>query len=153
QDPLVDPARRWAAEEYAGIGLDAMAAAFALGVPEMIAAAADDAALTALFAQQASLECRFDVLGTIVREHAADAWVDAVRTDAVALRDDGLIDQWCAAALVPDSWPALPQPTALDRLYRFLRRPLPPQTARALLRSRAVTATQGRIAAAGVLDF
>ena len=153
QDPLVDPARRWAAEEYAGIGLDAMAAAFALAVPEMIAAAADDAALTALFARQASLERRFDVLATIVREHAADAWIDALRTETVALRDDALVDQWCAAALAPESWPALPHPMALDRLYRFLRRPLPPPTASALLRSRAVTTTQGWMTAAGVLDF
>jgi hypothetical protein len=154
QDPVADPARRWAAEEYAGLGLDAMAAAFALPVAEMIAAAADDAALTALFARQASLERRFDVLGTIVREHAADAWIDAAGDGTVvALRDDALVDQWCAAALAPESWPALPQPVALERLYRFLRRPLPQPTARALLRSRAVASIQDWTAAGGLLDF
>ena len=50
--------RSWAAAEYAGIGLDAMAAAFGLSVAEMIAAAADDAPLLALFARQASIERR-----------------------------------------------------------------------------------------------
>src|SRR5262249_29786422 len=76
QAPGVDPARRWAAEEYAGLGLDTMAAAFVLSVPDMIAAAGDDAALTALFARQASIEGRFDVLAAIVRNHAGDAWTD-----------------------------------------------------------------------------
>src|SRR5262249_41580859 len=38
-------ARRWAADTFAGLGLDAMAAAFGLSVADMIAAAGDDAAL------------------------------------------------------------------------------------------------------------
>jgi uncharacterized protein DUF5691 len=154
RDPVADPARRWAAEQYAGLGLDAMAAAFALSLPEMVAAAADDAALTALFARQASIERRFDILGTIVREHAADAWIDAIGSDAVVpLGDDALVDQWCAAALVPEAWPALPHPEAFDRLYRFLRRPLPQPTARALLRSRTVGSMQGWMNVAGLLDL
>jgi hypothetical protein len=153
QDPVADPARRWAAEEYAGIGLDAMATAFALSLPEMVAAAADDAALTALFARQASLERRFDLLATIVREHAADAWIEAIGTGAaVELRDNVLVDQWCTAALAPEMWPALSY-RALDRLYRFLRRPLPQPTARALLRSRAVASLQGWTGDPSVLDF
>ncbi|HLH87378.1 MAG TPA: DUF5691 domain-containing protein [Xanthobacteraceae bacterium] len=152
QDPVGDPARRWAAEEYAGVGLDAMAAAFSLSLPEMIAAAADDAALTGLFARQASLDHRFDVLATIVREHAADAWLDAIGPGAaVALHDDALIDQWCAAALAPETWPDLSY-RALEQLYRFLRRPLPQPTARALLRSRAVASLHGWTADPRVLD-
>lgn len=154
QDPVADPARRWAAEEYAGIGLDAIAAAFALSPPELVAAAADDAALTALFARQASLERRFDLLASIVREHSADAWIDAIGDDAAApLRDDALVDQWCAAALAPETWAALPHPAALERLYRFLRRPLPQSTARALLRSRGVASMQGWTVAQGVLGL
>src|SRR5262249_13956208 len=125
QDPVADPARRWVAEEYAGIGLDAMAAAFAPAVPEMIAAAARDAHLTALFARQASIERRFDLLATIVREHAADAWIDAIGSGDVAeLRDVALADQWCAAALAPETWPEFSY-RAIELLYRFLRRPLP----------------------------
>ena len=152
QDPVSDPARRWAAEEYAGIGLDAMAEAFALPLPEMLAAAADDAALTGLFARQASLERRFDVLGTIVREHAADAWIDAIGTGAaVELPDDASVDQWCAAALTPEMWPDFSY-RALERLYRFLRRPLPQPTARALLRSRAVASMHGWSGDPRVLD-
>jgi hypothetical protein len=84
-----EAARSWAAAEYAGIGLDAMAAAFGLSVAEMIAAAADDAPLLALFARQASIERRLDVLATIVREHAADAWVDAIGTDGDKAPADG----------------------------------------------------------------
>jgi hypothetical protein len=139
--------RSWAAGEYAGIGLDAMAAAFGLPVAEMIAAAADDAPLLALFARQASIERRLDVLATIVREHAADAWVDAIGTEgdkapvdgdgAPGLPDDATIEQWCAAALVPGLWPTMPSAVQLERLYSFLRRPLPPAQARELLRSQA----------------
>jgi hypothetical protein len=132
--------RRWAVDEYAGVGLDAMAAAFELSIPNMIAAAADDAALLALFARQASIERRFDVLAAIVREQAVDAWIDAIGTDgggAAALPDDATIGAWCAAAIMPDLWPALPSPAHLDRLYGFLRRPLPLARARELLQSRA----------------
>ena len=93
--------RGWAAAEYAGVALDEMAAAFALPVSELIAAAADDAALTALFARQASIERRFDLLATIVREQTADAWIDAVGSGEVELPDDATIEQWCAAALAP----------------------------------------------------
>jgi hypothetical protein len=136
--PLANADRAWAAGEYAGLPIDEMAAAFALSVPDMIAAAADDAALTALFARQASIERRFGLLSTIVREHAADAWIDAVGSDdVIGLSDDAAIDQWCAAALVPRLWPTLPQPADLARLYGVLRRPLPLPQARELLQSRA----------------
>jgi hypothetical protein len=135
--------RRWAADEYAGIGLDAAAAAFGLSVEAMIAAAADDAPLRALFARQASIEHRFDLLGRIVREQAADAWIEAIGTSggashaALELPDDAAIERWCDAALAPDLWPTLPAPVQLDRLYGFLRRPLPLQKAGELLRSQA----------------
>src|SRR5262245_25241725 len=96
-----------------------MAAAFGLSVAEMIAAAADDAPLLALFARQASIERRYDVLATIVREQAADAWIDAIgpysdqsddggREGAAELPDEATIEQWCAAALAPGLWPAMP---------------------------------------------
>jgi hypothetical protein len=138
QPGSVDPARRWAVDEYAGIGLDAMAAAFGLPVAEMIAAADNDTALIALFARQASIERRFDILAAIVRNHAADAWIDAIGTGEVAeLRDDATIDQWCAAGLAPQLWPSLPYPMVLEGLYRFLRRPLPEPQARELLKSKA----------------
>jgi Family of unknown function (DUF5691) len=140
--------RSWAADEYAGIGLDAMAAAFGLGVAEMIAAGAGDAPLLALFARQASIERRFDVLAAIVREQAADAWVDAIggegdkagsadNSGAAELPDDATNEQWCAAALAPSLWPALPPAAHLERLYSFLRRPLPLTQGRELLQSRA----------------
>jgi Family of unknown function (DUF5691) len=146
--PVVAPAsptqagRRWAAEEYAGVGLDAMATAFGMSVAEMSAAAADDAPLLALFARQASLERRFDVLAAIVRDHSTDAWIDAIPDGAVAqeMLDDATIEQWCAAALAPALWPALPSPAHLDRLYVFLRRPLPHAQASELLGSRAFAA-------------
>jgi hypothetical protein len=139
--------RRWAAGEYAGIGLDAMAAAFGLPIADMIAAAADDAPLLALFARQASIERRFEVLAAIVREQAVDAWIDAIDTGNGAdgagrggtaeLPDDATMEQWCTAALAPELWPGLPSSAHLDLLYGFLRRPLPPAQARELLRSRA----------------
>jgi len=144
--PAADRGRRWAAEHYAGIGLDAMAAAFGLSVTEMIAAASDDSPLLALLARQASLEGRLDVLAGIVREHVADAWIDAIGmsnvtgrdADSVSeLPDDAMAEAWCAAAIVPGLWPTLPPDADLDRLYGFLRRPLPPSQARELLRSRA----------------
>jgi hypothetical protein len=150
----VDPGRRWAAAEYAGLGLDAMAVAFALPVSEMIAAAADDAALTGLFARQASIERRFDVLAGIVRNHASDAWIDALGTGDVAeLTDDATIDQWCAAALAPQLWPSMPAPAELERLYRFLRRPLPLPQARELLQSRAFASIHGSAGPSGMLGF
>ena len=99
-----------------------------------------DAPLLALFARQASLERRFDVLAAIVREHAADAWIDAIGADVGSLpefHEDAMIEQWCTAALAPELWPALPGPADLDRLYGFLRRPLPQRQARELLQSRA----------------
>lgn len=148
----IDPARGWAAAEYAGLGLDAIAAAFALSIPDLIAAAADDAALTALFARQASIERRFDVLATIVRDHAADAWIDAVGTED-ELPDDATIEQWCAAALAPGLWPSLPHPAELERLYRFLRRPLPPPQARELLQSRAFASLRDDTSSSGALDW
>lgn len=139
--------RSWAAAEYAGIGLDAMAAAFGLSVAEMIGAAADDAPLLALFARQASIERRFDVLAPIVREHAVDAWIDAIGPTAdeapangdgaSELPDDAMIEPWCAAALAPGLWPTMPSAAQLERLYGFLRRPLPPAQARELLQSKA----------------
>jgi Family of unknown function (DUF5691) len=130
--------RRWAAEEYAGVGLDAMAAAFGMSVADMVAAASDDAPLLALFARQASLERRFDVLAAIVREHSSDAWIDAIPDDGDAQGlDDSTIEQWCAAALAPALWPALPAPAHLDRLYVFLRRPLPLAQTSEVLASRA----------------
>jgi hypothetical protein len=136
---VVDPVRRWAADEYAGLELDAMAAAFALSASDIIAAAADDAALTALFARQASRERRFDILAAIVHNHAADAWIDAIGTSPVVeLRDDTMIDRWCEAALAPPLWPSLPAPAMLENLYCFLRRPLPQPQAEQLLRSRAL---------------
>lgn len=143
---LAEAGRRWAAEEYAGLGLDAMATAFAMSVAEMLAAAADDAPLLALFARQSSFERRFDVLAAIVREHSADAWIDAIPdgTSAQEMLDDVTIAQWCAAALAPALWPALPSPAHLDRLYVFLRRPLPLAQANELLASGAF----GAIAAA-----
>jgi hypothetical protein len=133
---LANADRAWAAGEYAGLPLDEMAAGFAMTVPDMIAAAADDAALIALFARQASIERRFDLLATIVREHAADAWVDAVEAGAELL-DDATAERWCAAALVPQLWPALPRPADIARLYGVLRRPLPLAQARELLQSQA----------------
>ena len=134
----IDQARRWAVDEYAGIGLDAMAAAFGLPVAEMIAAAANDTALLALFARQASMEHRFDILAEIVRNHAADAWIDAVGTsEVVELRDEPMIEAWCAAALAPQLWPQLPYPMVMEALYCFLRRPLPEPQARELLKSKA----------------
>jgi hypothetical protein len=141
-DAALDAARCWAADEYVGLGLDAIAAALALTVADMIAAAADDAPLLALFARQATIERRFDVLALIVREHAADAWIDSIATDAgnsevTALPDDTTIERWCAAALVPELWPALPAAAQLGRLYTFLRGSLPLDQARALLQSRA----------------
>jgi hypothetical protein len=80
------------------------------------------------------------VLAAIVREHAVDAWIDAIGADVGSLpefHEDAMIEQWCTAALAPELWPALPGPTDLDRLYGFLRRPLPQRQARELLRSRA----------------
>jgi hypothetical protein len=131
--------RRWAVDEYAGVGLDAIAAAFGLSVADMVTAATDDRPLLALFARQASLERRFDVLAAIVREHAADAWIDALPEHGGVgeLPDDATIEQWCAAALAPGLWSRLPEPQHLASLYGFLRRPLPPDQARELLRSRA----------------
>jgi len=139
--------RRWAADRYAGVGLDAMAAAFGLPVTDMVAAAADATPLLALFARQASMERRFDVLARIVREHAADAWLDAIGRDgdaaedagrnAAAAWDDATIEQWCAAAIAPGLWTTLPPVSDLERLYRFLRRPLPLEQARELLQSPA----------------
>jgi hypothetical protein len=157
----VEAGRRWAAGEYAGVGLDAMAAAFGLPIPDMIAAAADDAPLLALFARQASIERRFEVLAAIVREHGVDAWIDAIETGngadgagrgaTVELPDDATAEQWCAAALAPELWPALPSFAHLDRLYGFLSRPLPPAQARALLRSRAFAAIANVASSPGVI--
>lgn len=139
--------RRWAADRYAGVGLDAMAAAFDLSITDMVAAAADATPLLALFARQASMERRFDVLARIVREHAVDAWLDAIGRDgdaaedaglnAAAAWDDATIEQWCAAAIAPGLWTTLPPVSDLERLYRFLRRPLPLEQARELLQSPA----------------
>lgn len=134
----INPVRSWAAGEYAGIGLDAIAAALGLSVADMIAGASDDAGLLALIARQATIERRLDVLATIVRDHAADAWTDAIGTGTAAdLGGDATIDQWCAAALAPKLWPVLPAAAELESLYRFLRRPLPQSQARDLLHSRA----------------
>jgi hypothetical protein len=132
----VDPVRAWVTAEYAGLGLDEIAAAFALPLAEMIAAAADDSALIALFARQAAIERRFDLLATIVREHAADAWIDAIGSGPEP-GDDAAVEPWCAAALAPQLWPAMPHPAELERLYGFLRRPLPLAQARELMQSRA----------------
>jgi hypothetical protein len=149
--------RRWAIDSFAGLGLDAMAAAFELPLADMIAAASDDALLRALFARQASLERRFDFLSAIVREYAADAWVDAIGADVGTVRElyeDAAVEQWCTAALAPELWPALPSPTDLERLYGFLRRPLPPAQGRELLRSQAFASrasTQGPPGALGML--
>jgi hypothetical protein len=153
--------RRWAAGEYSGVGLDAMSAALGLPVPAMIAAAAADVSLLALFARQASIEGRLDVLAAIVREHAADAWIDAIGTGrdgasaespdmAIELMDAAAIDAWCEAALAPDLWPALPAPAQLDRLYRFLRRPLPLEKAGELLQSRAFATLSNAASSPGV---
>jgi len=136
----ITAARRWAVDSHAGLGLDAMAAAFELSCADMVAAASGDAPLLALFARQASLERRFDVLAAIVREHAVDAWIDAIGADVGSLpefHEDAMIEQWCTAALAPELWPALPGRADLDRLYGFLRRPLPQRQARELLQSRA----------------
>jgi hypothetical protein len=134
-------------DRYAGVGLDAMAAAFGLAITDMVAAAAEATPLLALFARQASMERRFDVLGRIVREHAVDAWLDAIGPDgdtaedvglnAAAAWDDATIEQWCAAAIAPGLWATLPPVAHLERLYRFLRRPLPLEQARELLQSPA----------------
>jgi hypothetical protein len=148
--------RRWAAEEYAGVGLDAIAAAFGLAIAGMIDAAGDDPALLALFARQASLERRFDVLATIAREHAADAWIDAIGSEArgvAELSDAGAREGWCAAALTPELWPALPTAPELDRLYGFLRGPLPEAQARALLRSQALAALSTAKAPVGTIGL
>jgi hypothetical protein len=133
--------RLWAASEYVGLPLGTMAAAFALTVPDMIAAASDDVALIALFARQASIERRFDLLATIVRDHAADAWVDAL--EGAELADDATADEWCAAALAPQLWPSLPNVAELVRLYGILRRPLPLAQARELMQSRAFATIHG----------
>ena len=153
--------RNWAADEYAGIGLDVMAAAFGLSVTDMIAAAADDLPLLAVFTRQASMERRFDVLAAIVREHAADAWIDAIGVDdkggnadgsgAAELPDDATLEQWCAAALAPRLWPVLPSAVQLERLYRFLRRPLPLTQGRELLQSRAFADLANAASAPGAI--
>jgi hypothetical protein len=149
-------ARRWAVDSYAGLGLDAMAAAFELSLADMIAAASGDAPLLALFARQASLEFRFDVLAGIVREYAADAWIDAIGAGVGSipeLHEDATIERWCKAAVAPELWPALPSPTDLERLYRFLRRPLPQEQARALLRSRALALRASEHGSPGALGM
>jgi Family of unknown function (DUF5691) len=152
----ITAARRWAVDSYAGVGLDAMAAAFDLSCAEMIAGASGDAALLALFARQASLERRFDLLAGIVREHAVDAWTDAIGTSAGGIPDiheDAVIEQWCKAALAPELWPILPGSTDLDRLYRFLRRPLPLPQAVGLLRSQAFASRASEGSPAGVFGM
>jgi hypothetical protein len=136
-------ARRWAVETYAGLPLDAIAAAFGLSLIELIEAAADDSALLALLAHQASIENRCDVLARIVREHAADAWIDALGPDDAGVEtiaSETAVEQWCEAAVAPALWPALPHPADLDRLYAFLRRPMPDPQARGLLDSPAFAA-------------
>jgi hypothetical protein len=140
--PTAEAGRRFATEQYAGVGLDAMAGAFNLDVAGLMAAAADDTPLLALIARQAAIEQRFDVLASLTREHAADAWIDAIGTGVAAaeLPDDAGVDRWCAAAIAPDLWPALPPAADLERLYGFLRRPLPRPQAHELLHSRAFAA-------------
>jgi hypothetical protein len=145
-----DAGRRWAVDEYAGIGLDAMAGAFGLAVADMIEAASDDAALTALCARQATLERRFDVLAAITHD-APDAWIDATGTeDAVDVLDDQTCSRWCEAAILPQHWSALPSGHDLARLYGLLRRPLPQPQAFALLQSAAFAKIAS--AAPGAID-
>jgi hypothetical protein len=115
----------------------------------------------ALFARQASIQRRFEVLAAIVREQAVDAWIDAIETGnsadtagrggTVELPDDATTEQWCAAALAPELWPALPSSAHLDRLYGFLRRPLPLAQARELLRSRAFAAISNITSSPGLI--
>jgi hypothetical protein len=122
--------RRWAVDEYAGIGLDAMAGAFGLAVADMIAAA--------------TIERRFDVLAAITRGHAPEAWIDAIAgEDSVDVLDDETCTRWCEAAILPERWSALPSWHDLERLYGFLRRPLPQPRALALLQSRAFATIAG----------
>jgi hypothetical protein len=152
----ITAARHWAVESYTGVGLDAMATAFDLSCTDMIAGASGDSALLALFARQASLERRFDLLAGIVREYAVDAWIDAIGPDVGDIReihDDATTEQWCKAALAPELWPILPGPADLDRLYGFLRRPLPHQQAGDLLRSRAFASRASENRPAGVLGM
>jgi hypothetical protein len=133
-------ARRWAATTYAGIGLDALAASLDLSVADMIEAASEDEPLLALLARRASIEMRLDILAAIVREHACNAWADAIWTaegTTSEVHDDTALIRWSEAALVPALWPALPSGNDLERLYGFLRRPMPRPQADELLRAPA----------------
>jgi Family of unknown function (DUF5691) len=146
-------ARRWAATTYAGVGLEALATSLGLTVADMVEAAREDGPLLALLACQASIEMRLDVLAAIVREHACNAWADAIWTvegTTSEVHGDTTLARWSESALVPTLWPALPSANDLERLYGFLRRPMPRPQAEELLRAPVFAAFGKTEQAAGV---
>jgi hypothetical protein len=145
-------ARRWAATTFAGVGLDALAASLGLSVADMVEAASQDGPLLALLTRLASIEMRLDILAAIVREHACNAWTDAIWAvdETTPEIDDSMLVLWSEAALAPTLWPALPNGSDLERLYGFLRRPMPRPQAEELLRAPAFAAFGGTEPLAGV---
>ncbi len=136
-------ARRWAATTYAGVGLDPLAVSLGISVADMIEAASEDGPLLALLARRASIEMRLDILAAIVREHACHAWADAIWTadgTTSEIHDGTTLVRWSEAALVPTLWPALPSVSDLERLYGFLRHPIPRPQAEELLHAPAFAA-------------
>jgi hypothetical protein len=126
----------WAVATFAGLGLKTLADALKLSVEAMVAAA-DDPGLTAVFAQQAAAERRFELLHHLVRNGAGDAWMSMAQAGELGFSDPDAIAAWSAAAIAPELWQDMPAGLWLQQLHGLLRMPLPPQTAQQILVSRA----------------
>ena len=131
-------ATAWVHETFADIGLDQLARALSLGVPDMIQAAEKHDNLLFAFVIMATGDTRFDVLETLVGRHVPDAW-----ERLVASGFDGLDDltpaerrRWADIVVRPLTWVQDMPVWGLIKLYKMLEGPVSDTLMRDLMKAR-----------------
>jgi hypothetical protein len=126
--------RHWAVNTFGAIALDVFANALKLSVEELVAAAAEDQILTKVLSVQAVRARCYDLLARLVRNNPEN-WV------AISWADDANVSDphsaLTSATIQPDLWSEMPHYLSLEPIYRKIRSPLPEETARRLLASKA----------------
>jgi hypothetical protein len=127
----------WATGQVHAVGIAAVAQGLGVEADALPDAAADDPILLQALSLSATNDGRFDLLTQLVRAAGGEISQLLLRTGEMEGWPPERWAAWCRAAIQPELWDALPDSNLLALLPRHMRRPLPTDTARSLLASRA----------------
>lgn len=127
----------WAIGQVHAVGIGGIAQGLGVEAGALPDAAAEDPILLQALSLAAMNGGRFDLLAQLVRRAAGEISQLLLRADEMEGWPPERWAAWCRAAIQPELWDELPDSLLLALLPRHMRRPLPTDTARSLLASRA----------------